>query len=347
MTENLYARYRRGVTLVEIILAVLMLALLFGSANGVMTYSRRETEKGFWIQQAITQLRNSTRLIAMKMKQTSYPSTLIKTADGKEKVMSFKERREYDSSGRLRKLDINPNDAYELHSVISGSGMIIPSFIEQTIMYFPICEPELDYNTGYTAGNITWIHLVLRPANDYSTSGLGALYMDEHQDIYGTKGLTDRAYGLNKPFNKSIKRTRSKELVTHVREVAVDFDEIESMKGIYVTKDGALSDPKFAKRTMISLNISCCHPKDKKIWMSDQCSVINNVELIKLPTPPTMELISISGTSAKVKLNGVEPPISVSVGDLINGFTVKAILSDSLLLYDPATKIESYLHKLD
>lgn len=350
MTAKICARSRSAVTLVEIILAVLMLSLLFGSANGVMTYSRRETEKGFWIQQAITQLRNSTRAISMKMKQTSYPSTLIRTATGDEKVMSFKERREYDSSGRLRKLDINPSDAYELRSVISGSGAIIPSFLEQTIMYFPICEPERDYDTGYTAGTITWIHLVLRPASDYRTSGLGALYMDEHEETYDTRSTpVNRAFGLNKPFTKSIPIVRSKELVTHVREVAIDYDEIATMKGVYVTKAGDKSDDITSKRTMISLNISCCHPRDKKIWMSDQCSVINNVELVKLPSPPTMELVKVLSTgpggSAQVKLSGVEK--TVRVGEMMNGFKVTNITANELLLLDPATGIESFLTKLD
>jgi hypothetical protein len=350
MMQPSCARSRFGVTLVEIILAVLMLSLLFGSANGVMTYSRRETEKGFWIQQAITQLRNSTRAIAMKMKQTSYPSTLIRSSSGEEKVMSFKERREYDSSGRLRKLDINPSDAYELHSVISGSGAVLPSFVEQTIMYFPICEPERDYETGYTPGTITWIHIVLRPATDYRTSGLGAIHMDEHQETYDTRSTpVTRAFALNRTFDKSIPIIRSKELVTHVREVLIDYDEIKSMKGVYVTKAGALSDPIFAKRTMISMSISCCHPKDKKIWMSDQCSVINNVEMIKLPSPPMIELVKIfstgAGGSAQVKLNGSDK--TVNKGDMLNDFKVENFLDDALVLIDPATGIETYLTKLE
>ncbi len=343
-------RTRSGVTLVEVLLTVIMLSLLFGSANGVMTYSRRETEKGFWIQQAITQLRNTTRAISMKMKQTSYPSTLIRTATGDEKVISFKERREYDSSGRLRKLDINPSDAYELRTVISGSGALIPSFEEQTIMYFPICEPEKDYDTGYTAGTITWVHLVLRPAKDYRFSGLGAIHLVEHQETYDTRAYPlKRAFGLNKTFSKSIPILRTKELITDVREIKIDSYDIDELRGAAVDKDGVLSEDKKVKRTLISLAIACCHPKDKKIWMSDQCSVINNVELVELPSPATMELVKVissgPGGSAQVKVAGVSQ--TVNVGSMINSYKVKEILADALVLLDPATGVESYLTKLD
>lgn len=83
--------------------------------------------------------------------------------------------------------------------------------------------------------------------------------------------------------------------------------------------------------------------------MSDQCSVINNVELVKLPPPATIELIKIvtsgSAGSAEVRVAG-EKQI-VRVGDMIKTYKLIDILPDSLLLEDPATGLESYLAKLD
>ena len=83
--------------------------------------------------------------------------------------------------------------------------------------------------------------------------------------------------------------------------------------------------------------------------MSDQCSVINNVELVELPSPATMELVKIlssgAGGSAEVKLAGV--PKTVNVGSPMNAYKVKEILDDALVLLDPTTGIESYLTKLD
>ncbi|HOI91723.1 MAG TPA: prepilin-type N-terminal cleavage/methylation domain-containing protein [Candidatus Rifleibacterium sp.] len=341
---------RCGVTLIEVMIAVILLSLLFASANSVMTYSRRETEKGFWIQQAITQLRNATRAISMKMKQTSYPSTLIRTATGDEKVISFKEKREYDASGRLRKLDINPSDAYEMRSVISGSGALIPSFNEQMIMYFPVCEPERDYDTGYTPGKITWVCLVLKPAKDYRYTGLGSLHMIEHEEEYDTRSsVLKRAFGLNRTFEKSIPIVRDKELVTDVREIEVDFYDIDELKGVYVTKSGERPDDVTVKRTLISMSIACCHPKDRKIWMSDQCSVINNVELVEMPAPPAMKLVKVlsigPGGSAQVMVNGAMQ--TVNVGSMLNSYKVKEIHVDALLLLDPATGNEWFLYRLD
>lgn len=350
MKPALARKSARGVTLVEIVLAVLFLSLLFGAANGVMTYSRRETEKGFWIQQAITQLRNTTRAISMKMKQTSYPSTLIRTASGDEKVISFKERREYDTGGRLRKLDINPSDAYEMRAVISGSGAIIPSFSDQTIMYFPICTPEKDYSDGYTEGRITWVHLVMKPASDYRYSGLGSIHMVEHEEGYDTR--TDplkRAFGLNKTFSPSIPVIRSKELITDVREIQIDTYDIDELKGVYVSKTGEKSDDIVLKRTLISLGISCCHPRDKKIWLSDQCSVINNVELVQLPPPASLELVKVlstgAGGSAIVKVSGSQQ--TVSVGGMLGAFKITNILEEALVLVEPGSGVERYLTKLE
>ena len=70
-------RYRQGFTFVEVCMCVLILSLVFGVATYVMTYARKETKKGFWIQQCIAQLRNSTRQIGIKLKEKSYPSLMV------------------------------------------------------------------------------------------------------------------------------------------------------------------------------------------------------------------------------------------------------------------------------
>ena len=171
---RLNRRSSRGVTLIETMLAVILLSLLFASANNVLSYSRRETEKGFWIQQAITQLRNGTRAITDMLKKTSYPSTIIRYGSGEEKVISFKEKREYDVTGRLRNLQLNPSEAFDMHSISDG-GMIRPNFNDQTVMYFPACEPEKDFDSGYEAGTINWVELVLKPSEKYNETGLGTL----------------------------------------------------------------------------------------------------------------------------------------------------------------------------
>lgn len=339
-------RRRSAVTLIEVCLAVLFLSLLFGSANGVMTYSRRETEKGFWIQQAITQLRNGTRAMTDMLKKTSYPSTIIKTAGGDEKVISFKEKRDYDMSGRLRNLAINPNKNFDMHAIISGSGALVPTFDDQTIMYFPVCEPEKDLEDGYTAGKINWVQLVLKPSKNYKTSGLGTLQIVEREETYNTKADPKRAFGLTSEFKDSIPVTRTREIIDDVREIEIDTYDIDELRGIFVTKEGTRHEA-VTKRILISMNISCCHPKDKRIWLSDQCSVINNVELVKMAGSSIMQLIKIvsagPGGSAVVKLNGAD--LSVNVGGAVGSYKVKAINSDSIILVQPGSDVERLLVK--
>lgn len=334
---------RAGFTLIEVILAVLMLSLLFGSGYGIMSYSRRETEKGFWIQQAITQLRNGTRAISQKLKMTSYPSTIIKTDSGvaeDQKVISFKEMREYDYTGRLRKLSVNPKTNFDMHAIITDGAGIAPTFEDISIMYFPVCTPEKETASGYEEGTITWVELVLKPGKDYRLSGLGALHMVERVETYSTKSDPDRAFGLDKTFDRSIKPVRDKVLIEDVREIGVEYYEIEELRGIYVTREGNKYE-EHSKRILVSFDVTCSHPKDGKIWLSDQCSVINNVGVVKLAGSNLMELVRITGSKAEIRHDGATT--IVRQGDMLGSFKVKAILTNSVVLVLPGSDIERYL----
>ncbi|PKL47672.1 MAG: hypothetical protein CVV42_12310 [Candidatus Riflebacteria bacterium HGW-Riflebacteria-2] len=334
-----------GVTLLETMLAVAMLSLLFASANSILSYSRRETEKGFWIQQGITQLRNGTRAITDMLKKTSYPSTIVRDSGGNETVTSFKEKREYDISGRLRKMEINDSEAFDMHTISDGN-MIRPSFQTQTIMYFPACEPEKDLDTGYTAGVINWVELVLKPSSHYSTSGLGSLFIIEREKTYDTRGSSDRVYGLTDEFNPTLPIKRSREIISDVNTVEVNTFEIEELRGVVVTKDGD-KYPVANKRILVSMNITVSHPKDNKIWLSDQCSVINNVQVVKFAGGEYLELLQVyssgAGGSALVKYNSSD--LNVSVGSSIGTYRVTAIYSDSIGMKEPGSEVERLLVK--
>lgn len=344
MIKMLSGKGRHAVTLIEICLAVLFLSLLFGSANAVMTYSRRETEKGFWIQQSITQLRNGTRAITDLLKKTSYPTTIIKKSAGDEKIISFKEQRTYDVSGRLRDLKINPSENFDMHSVITGSGGIAPSFIDQSLMYFPVCQPEKDLETGFEAGKINWVQLVLKPSSDYNTSGLGTLWIIEREETYDTRGNPQRAFSLSSSFNESLPVTRKRSIITDVSEIQIDSYDIKELRGVFVTKAGAI-DERHLKRTLVSISISCCHPKDRRIWLSDQCSIINNVEVVEMAGSSVLKLVKINspgpGGSARIKLDANVQ--DVNVGGAIGNYTVKAINADSVVLVQNGTDLERML----
>lgn len=339
--------HSRGVTLVETMLAVILISLLFGAANSVLSYSRRETAKGFWIQQGITQLRNGTRAITDMLKKTSYPTTVVRSG-GNETVISFKEMREYDETGRLREMSINDSKAYDMHTISDGN-MIRPNFNAQTIMYFPACEPEKDLDSGYTPGVINWVELVLKPGDDYSTSGLGTLHIIERKKEYDTRGDPDRVYGLSSGFDDSIPISRSREVIKDVNAVEVNTFEIEELRGLVVTKDGN-KYPVTNKRILVTINITVSHPKDNRIWLSDQCSVINNVQVVKFDGGEYLELMDVYSTSsggiggsALVKYRTNDLP--VSCGSSIGSYRVTAIYSDSLAMKEPGSDVERLLVK--
>ena len=327
-------------------LAVILLSLLFGAANSVLSYSRRETEKGFWIQQGITQLRNGSRAITDLLKKTSYPTTITRDSVVGEKVISFHEKREYDLSGRLRKMDVNASTDFDMHSISDGD-MIKPSFIEQTIMYFPVCEPEKDLETGYTAGVINWVELLLKPSHNYSETGLGTLVIIEREKTYDTRSETvNRAFGLSGAFDRGLPTSRVREIINDVNAIQVDSYEIDELRGLVVTTDGAPPLPVVNKKILVSINISVSHPKDAKIWLSDQCSVINNVQLVKV-AGGGMELLQvISASSAKLKYNGTEK--NVSVGGTIGPYMVTQIIdANSIAMKELGSDLEQILYKRD
>ncbi len=340
---------KRAVTLIEVCLAVLFLGLLFSSAYGVMTYSRRETEKGFWIQQAITQLRNGSRAMTDMLKKTSYPTTVYKRSPNEERVISFKEDRIYDASGRLRDIIPATNESFEIHSIISGSGAVAPSFQDVSLMRFPVCEPEKDLDTGYTAGEITWVELVLKAAGDYSTSGLGTLYIIERKDSYDSRSLTKRVFNLGKVFEPGLPVSRTREIITDVREVSIDYYNIDELRGIFVSKTGVRNELS-TRRILISIGVSVCHPKDKKIWLSDQASIIVNLDLIEQESEAILQLLKVlsSGPSGSAIIKKGSSDLNVSVGSAVGDkLEVTAIFPNSVSLLNKETGIENILPLLE
>jgi prepilin-type N-terminal cleavage/methylation domain-containing protein len=327
-----------GFTMIEILLAVMMLSLLFSSGYGIMRYTRSETEKGFWIQQAITQLRNGTRMISDKLKQTSYPSTIIKKS-GEEKVVYYKEKREYDFTGRLIDMPTHENDNFDMHAMVTDSGSIIPDSSEHTILYFPICTPEKELESGYEEGTITWIELVLAPSPEYQHTGLGELHLRERIDTYNTKSDPDRAYDLDKEFSDSLTIRRDRVIIEDVSEIDIEYFEIEELRGVFYVE--GVKKEKLTKRILATISIGCSHPKDPKTWLSDQCSVVTNVGIVREPVSNVLALLEIFSTSARIKYNTDER--TVSEGDSIGDFEVSEINSDNVLLVHKDTGNERIL----
>ena len=275
----------RAFTFVEVCMSILILALVFGIGAGIMSYARKETQKGLWIQQSIGQLRNATRQIGIKMKEMSYPSTLVRNYTNTNppklivKVIPFKEKRIYDNAGRLRSIDVNPSDAYELRAK-ANQGMILPSDKSQVLMCFPISEPEKDYSNGYTAGLITWVRFVLEPSKDFSITKLGSIFMEEYESEYDTRVKPDRAYNLDEPFSeRGSKLKRRKEIVIDVSGAEISSYNVSTVRGIAYKKDGSGGNAVMNVKNIITFKIWCKHPKDDRVSLTDMCSVTSNTEV--------------------------------------------------------------------
>ena len=276
---------RHGFTFVEVCMSILVLSLVLGLASYIISYARKESAKGTWIQQTIGQLRNATRQIGLKMKEMSYPSTLVKnytnTTPPKQiiKVTPFKEKRFYDSSGRLRDISVNPSDAYEIHAR-SNQGIIKPDSNRIILMYFPISQPEKDYSNSYNPGLIKWTRFVLEPTEDFSITKLGKISMEEYLIEYDTRSNPDRAFSLNEPFNeKECRLIRSKELITDVSGVDITSYDVSTIRGIAYSKNSNNPKMAFNIKTIVTFKIFSTHPKDDKVILNDMCSVTANAEV--------------------------------------------------------------------
>ena len=279
-------RNRQAFTFVEVCMSVLILSLVFGVAAFVISYARKESQKGFWIQQGITQIRNGTRHIGIKMKEMSYPSTLVKYASSNAqnqniKIIPFKEKRTYDNSGRLRDIEEATVKCFELHAM-TNQAEILPNGSPQVLMLFPICEPEKDFSDGYTAGVINWVRIVLEPSPDFDITKLGVIVMEEYEDQYDTRANPNRAFNYEKSFSTGSRLLRRKELIEDVSKAEITSYDVSTVRGIAYKKDGTVNDPVLNHKNIVTFSVWCTHPKDDKITLNDMCSVTSNTEVESL-----------------------------------------------------------------
>lgn len=289
---------RKAFTFVEVCMTVLVLSMIFGVGAGVMSYARRESEKGLWIQQGITQLRNATRQIGVKMKEMSYPSTLVSRVNGAntvKDVISFKEMRDYDNGGRLRNLVLNSCKDYEMYVQKNADGKVagfdkqavIPEANEKVIMIFPICESEKDIESGYTPGRINWVRFVLKPSPVFESSKRGQIVMEEYEQEYDTRSASvypNRAFSLkNQPFSvRDCRLLRQKVIIEDVSGVEINSYDVSHSRGHFVTKTGVKSEDYKQIKNIVTFKIYITHPKDDKIRLDDIVTVTSGVEVINL-----------------------------------------------------------------
>ncbi len=331
----------RGITLIELMIAALLSVLIFGVIYMVLSRARAETQKGYWIQQAIQDLRNSSRRLSYLLKRTSYPTTIEKSGT-EEVVISYKEWREYDDSGRLRGMVIKSDDKEMDMYLLPGSTSPDPE--PQRLMLFPICTPE---KVG-EEGTITWVEVILEASPIYSaTTPVGQIRLVTREEKYNSRGLKKRAYDLKKKFSEEIPIKSDQIIVRDVNTVDIQYYSADEVVGISVAaaKNSAAIEHK-RKRYIIAVKTECVFPKDDKVMLPDQFTVVNNIDVSEFAGGITLEVLAILGgenpSGAKITLNGVK--MDVSLGATLPGnLKVVSITKSGIKVQVlPGNRIRSY-----
>ncbi|MFZ2959664.1 MAG: prepilin-type N-terminal cleavage/methylation domain-containing protein [Candidatus Ozemobacteraceae bacterium] len=329
----------RGYSLMEVIIAIMLLAGLFSVAYSILSYANTETQKGYWLQQRITDLRNATRAISLRMKKTSYPSTIVR--QGKtDVVVSFKEWRRFDDSSRLRDMQVNPSTDFDMNAV---EGSILPGPSPTSIMRFPLCTPEKDGQPGV----ITWVELLLQPKQPFIPERpRGKLVLLEREETYTTTAPMF-AFALHRTFPSTMAPCVEKEIAEDVSQVRIASFSSDELRGIMVSESGAVAK-KFRRRYLVSVRIDCSHPRDDKITISDQCTVVANVDLTAIAGGMNLLVNAIHGSgptaSADVLFNGT--PLTLVPGSKVGAdWSVTQIFATGIVLRHTLTATTRTFYK--
>lgn len=273
---------KKGVTLLEICITLVVLTMLFGSGYMIMSYAREQSAKGFWIQQTTGDLRNALKRISKEISNASYPS-----ATYKGKSYNFYDYKEY-KGAILSRHEINKSNdkAFSMHTITKDTSVVVPvKGKDQIIFYLPKCKPAINGKNG----KITWCKVFLRQSIKYNK--LGNLYIAEYK--------TPVDYGMSKEdFNELFKLGSSssngkytdsmfdspKLLISDVVSVKVSDEKIEEGKNIEVaTKYGSDGKPEITatrhktEKHMVMVTVNCQNPRDAMLTLSNRCCIIVNV----------------------------------------------------------------------
>ncbi|NLI78753.1 MAG: hypothetical protein GX442_20225 [Candidatus Riflebacteria bacterium] len=318
---------RAGFSVVEGTITLILVSMLFYVAFQVMSHARRESQKGFWLQKAITELRNGTRAISQALKKTSYPTTIVKTGS-QQLIQSYKEFRTYDDSGRLRFLKVKDSQDMDLKAV---TGITAAQGGGRTLMVFPACQPETEQG-AHQPGTITWYELRLEPGREFHRTGVADLLLVERVETYDTRPLPKRAYSLTTAFRESLAPVREKRLVADVDTVEIDLLSVEELLGIHVTTEGGVVTT-MRKRYLVSVRVECAHPFDDNVRIADQCSVVIHIDAGMLAGGAAIEVLQILGSGpgakARVRFNGNETTVGAGQ-DIAPGQRVVTVFAQGI-----------------
>lgn len=291
---------KKGFTLIEVSLAVIIVSLIFTVAYKVISESRKQSQKGLWIVGTASELLTVSKQMSLLLRQKNYP-TVVERGNVQEKyevvfdentglstisgsgqniesaqLYNYKEYVEYYKSGRMNIDSYKINHAVDDFEVNIVRREIRPADSQQVFMYFPIFTPEI---VGGEDGVIHWIIFSLGKKD--KITGLSELYMGTYTDKYhsvtdGSSDILLRAFnigtkGPHYKINLNSSRIKNKKLLSDVCSVEVRNDESRFLK--INNKKYKGNNEKERERNIFTVTIKCCNPKDKKIVLDEVFSV--------------------------------------------------------------------------
>lgn len=244
--------FRQALTLVEILVASLVLSIFLAGAYSLFYGGQKIANKATWLQTITNDLRKAEQIITNAIKTTSYPSTLLPTAiidaGGTNESPAQNSQNFY-----VRILcGIGEKTANQLIALDNGIFLVMPK-----------CSPE---KQGYSPtenrpGVLTW--MILRAIPDPAGTNLAQIVYEERTTTYST---TPPNY-VNE-FN------------SNYNELQVSFRSIlcQNIQSIRIEATAG------HKPSQITITIRATYPKDTKLFRESTSAAIPNVGIY---TPPT------------------------------------------------------------
>ncbi len=165
-------------TLVEILVASVVLSLFLGGLYTIFGGGQRIAAKSSWLQFTIDRLRMTQQAIFKAIKTSSYPSTILPSNI-------------YDAGGTEESPGANAS-SYYVH-LVAGTGKITAADIiksnDGVFLVTSRSEPEManfQDSADNKAGSIRWNVFYMKASKN--NKSLGTIYMDERTGSYTTTG---------------------------------------------------------------------------------------------------------------------------------------------------------------
>lgn len=327
-------KQKAAFTVIEIMIAAVLISALFIVTTSLISYVRVNIGRGSWIQGAVSELRNSVRLISDRITRANYPSVIDIRPNQEPRISSFKELRRFDPRGRLIHLETRDNtDDMDLYVRV---GITEPRGQPIRLITVPNCSPEIDGDT-YQPGMIVWSAFNLE--RDPATQ-LGRIRHIEWQQQYNTTAQRDlegaRLFNLRPDFAPAniggppanVELIADRIIVNDVTAVNIDRTVVRESRGEARRENQDLGGQiELRDRSVIGIHINTTYPDDRRVTLSDQAIVSNTVD-VYIDAGAALYVVDIPGSASALFSNGNQISVGEQLQPPYRHLTLEEVYSD-------------------